>query len=101
MLHPNSNCPKEFQLFGNRIVVKKVKDLKDENGVAVNGLADLDGLCVYIDASLRSTQRWTTFCHEVVHMVNGLLGYDELYANEIYTEQVAQAVYQIIKTAKN
>lgn len=92
--------PKEFEIFGNRILVKGKKNLQDKDGEEVLGLCDVDELTIWINSSVRGAKRWPVFLHETGHMVLGLLGYDDLNDDDVFVDRVGQVVYQILKTVK-
>lgn len=92
--------PKDFEIFGNRIVVKGKKNLTSEDGTECLGLCNVDQLTIKLDTSLRGAHKWTVFCHEATHMALSLLGYDELGEDEVFVDRIGQVIYQMLKTAR-
>jgi hypothetical protein len=55
---------------------------------------------ILVDATLDGDQLWHTYYHEVVHVLLGSLGRQELDADEAFVDALAGLLYQVIKTAE-
>lgn len=55
---------------------------------------------VLVDASLTGDQMWHTYYHEIVHVILGSLGRQDLNQDEAFVDAVAGLFYQIQKTSQ-
>lgn len=54
---------------------------------------------VLIDSSLTGDQLWHTYYHEIVHVILGSLGRNDLNVDEAFVDAFAGLLYQIQKTS--
>lgn len=54
---------------------------------------------ILVDASLTGDQMWHTYFHEMVHVILGSLGRQDLNQDEAFVDAVAGLMYQIHKTS--
>jgi hypothetical protein len=55
---------------------------------------------VLVDASLTGDQLWHTYYHEIVHVILGSLGRNDLNGDEAFVDAFAGLLYQIQKTSE-
>jgi Zn-dependent peptidase ImmA (M78 family) len=61
--------PKAFQHKGKTWRVVYEADLKHDDGTICDGLCDLEGRVIYLDAKLKGRKKKTTFLHELCHVL--------------------------------
>lgn len=54
---------------------------------------------VLVDAALTGDQLWHTYYHEVIHVILGSLGRQDLNQDEAFVDAFAGLLYQIQKTS--
>lgn len=66
--------PKSFQILGNKILIKLVKNPKDEKGNSVDGYYSSIEKAIYIDSESSKDEKAHTFFHEYFHALSDCLG---------------------------
>jgi len=59
--------PKRFNLKGKAWQVVVETDLKHDDGTECDGLCDVEGRVIYLDARLRGRKKKFIFLHELTH----------------------------------
>jgi hypothetical protein len=85
-----AELPDEIKLCGVVLDVERVKDLRDEDGEACNGLASVDDRTIELDAALRGHDKIRfIFMHELVHHYEALAG---INLKETQVDSLARSV---------
>lgn len=87
--------PRKFTLLGETVKVKLVVKVDKEGSW---GEYNPNNNTIKILKSLNEEQKQSTFYHELIHCMTLTLGYPKLYHDEIYTDIMGKALYQILKT---
>lgn len=94
---------KSFNLFGHKFTVKETDDLVQRDGAV--GIYRHAKQEVTIQKSIKgneltTTRREQTLYHELVHVILGEIGEDDLYQNEKFVDLFAQGLHQVFSSAK-
>lgn len=92
--------PTSFKLYGQKIEVKRIPDLTHRE--------DARGLAVYKDneihlqcggaVSIPGCQVEQVFCHELMHFILYMAGYNDLRADEAFIERTSHLLHQALTT---
>lgn len=61
--------PKKITICNHEWDIKRVSDLKDDDGHPAYGLCEYELRTIYIDQDLKGVKRNTTFMHELFHAI--------------------------------
>ena len=91
--------PDKFSLFGHVITVKKRTDLSYQEGAwgrARHGENTIEVQLATKAHPIDQTEVEQTYLHEVIHIVLGKLGYNELNNDEKFVDQLAGCLHQVL-----
>ena len=89
--------PKSFKIFGETYKIKELIRVHKDNRW---GEHQPTGNVIKIKKTLNQEQKEQTYLHEVVHCILSNLSYEELNENEVFVDQFAKALHQILTSGK-
>lgn len=87
---------KSWNIYGKRVNVKIVKDLKLPTGEPCIGLYDHEKSMIYIEESLSPKDKWHTLAHEIIHAMQFRLGYHQTQMGVDFLELMAETFGNMI-----
>jgi len=90
--------PKTFNLGGQKITVKTVKQIGNYN--TCDGMATYNKQLIELLSTNEGDYKEFVFFHELVHHILNQCGEDKLRVNEKFVNQFATFLHQAIKTMK-
>jgi predicted transcriptional regulator len=85
--------PKKFQIFGETYKVKELVRVHKDNRW---GEHQPTGNVIKIKKGLNQEQKEQAYLHELVHCILSNLSYHELDDDEVFVDQFAKALHQIL-----
>lgn len=91
--------PKEFQICGHTVTVEFTDNLVDETECVGRALIKENKIILQRDNRRTRSQIEATFCHEALHFILCVSGYEDERRNEKFVEIVSNLLHQVFSTA--
>lgn len=95
-----SGIPSSFQLAGHTVRVRIVPPAQWTHGANCEGVWIPGEYLIEISSTCKGTHRQGVFCHELMHALLDVAGYEDLSRDEEHVERVGQLLMQALTTFK-
>ena len=89
--------PNSIMVFGREYTVKRVKQLKDDDGRPLSGFHEYEAALISLDSELKGSDLVQTFLHELGHAVQQRCGINQAAISDDLTEVIVDSMATFIE----